>query len=119
MMNERMMLGLILHTHQIVIRFDAKQLSEVTKSQRCVCFQPKIWVMMRWSQGAALTGKKKYSGQVNEVFFFLKKKYYNHCIYYYNNCLPLTRCSSRKPTKSCGQSVLNLGYTTSKTSGGD
>lgn len=40
---------------QIVIGFDAKQLSEVAKGQWGVRFQTEIWEVMRWSQVAALT----------------------------------------------------------------
>lgn len=43
------------HTNQIVVRFDAKQLSEVAKGQRSVCLQTEIWEVMCWSQVAALT----------------------------------------------------------------
>lgn len=44
------------NTDQIVVRFDAKQLPEVAKGQRCVGFQAEIWEMVRWSQVASLTG---------------------------------------------------------------
>ena len=37
-----------LHTNQIVIGFDPKQLSEVAKGQWCICFQTKIWEVMCW-----------------------------------------------------------------------
>ncbi len=46
------------NTDQIVIWFDAEQLSEVAKGQRCVRFQTEIWEVMCWSQVAALAGEK-------------------------------------------------------------
>lgn len=42
-------------SHQVVVWFDAKELPEVAKRQRGVCFQTEIWVVMRRGQVAALT----------------------------------------------------------------
>lgn len=51
-----------LHPHQIVVWFDAKELSEVAKSQWGVCFQTEIWEVMCRGQVATLTGTHtKYS----------------------------------------------------------
>lgn len=47
--------GVNMHTNQIVIRFDPKQLSEVAKGQRCICFQTEIREVMGWCEVAALT----------------------------------------------------------------
>lgn len=44
-----------MHTNQIVIRFDPKQLPEVAKGQRCICFQTEIREVMGWCEVAALT----------------------------------------------------------------
>lgn len=46
-----------MHTNQVVVWFDAKQLSEVAKGQRCIRFQTEIREVMCWSQVAALTGE--------------------------------------------------------------
>lgn len=45
-------------TNQIVIWLDAKQLSEVAKGQRSVCFQTEIWEVVCGSKVATLTGEQ-------------------------------------------------------------
>lgn len=68
-----------LNTHQIVIGFDAEQLSEVAKGQRGVCFQSEIWVVMCRSQVAALTRE-----QTKRIKFLCAKvniqKHNNSCL---------------------------------------
>ena len=49
------------NVYHVVIRPDAKHLSEVAKGDRRVCFEPKISIMVSWSQVTALTAKKDES----------------------------------------------------------
>lgn len=49
---------MLFSTHQVVVRFDAKQFSEVSEGQWSVSLQPEIWEVMCRSQVAAITRQK-------------------------------------------------------------
>lgn len=90
---------MLFSTHQVVVRFDAKQFSEVSEGQWSVSLQPEIWEVMCRSQVAAITRQKIKNNVLKEK----KKKIKNLlCV-----CLYLGRKTVSTTEKSCMRTSLS------------
>ncbi len=65
----------VLCSHQIVVRSNPEELSEVSERHRSVCFKPEVWIVMRRCQITAFTERDTHTHHIWIIWLMSNRIY--------------------------------------------